>query len=110
MTKKEQNYYFYLKRQGLAPKFERPGIYCIRLDGNIVYIGKSVNMLERMAQHYVQMNKPINHKYKILSDANKLNHKIRFDVLYYANTQIKEPSERKQERRKESLSVNISHL
>lgn len=89
MTKKEQNYYFYLKRQGLAPKFERPGIYCIRLDGNIVYIGKSVNMLERMAQHYVQMNKPINHKYKILSDASELNHKIRFDVLYYANAQNK---------------------
>ena len=35
------------------------------------------------------MNKPINHKYKILSDANKLSHKIRFDVLYYANAQNK---------------------
>ena len=41
------------RRWGWAPKFEHPGIYCIRLDGCIVYIGKSTNMLERIASHHV---------------------------------------------------------
>lgn len=48
----EQRMYNSLKRKGLAPKFEHAGIYAIQLDGEIVYIGKSVNMLQRMAQHY----------------------------------------------------------
>lgn len=48
----EQRIYQSLKRKGLAPQFERAGIYAILLDGKIVYVGKSVNMLARMAQHY----------------------------------------------------------
>lgn len=48
----EQRIYQSLKRKGLAPQFERAGIYAILLDGKAVYIGKSVNMLARMAQHY----------------------------------------------------------
>ena len=48
----EQRMYNSLKRKGLAPKFEHAGIYAILLDREIVYIGKSVNMLQRMAQHY----------------------------------------------------------
>ena len=46
----EQRIYQSLKRKGLAPQFERAGIYAILLDGKTVYIGKSVNMLARMAQ------------------------------------------------------------
>lgn len=38
-----------LKRKGLAAKFERAGIYALLLDGKIAYIGKSGNMLMRMA-------------------------------------------------------------
>ena len=45
----EQRIYQSLKRKGLAPKFECAGIYAILLDGKIVYIGKSVNILMRMA-------------------------------------------------------------
>lgn len=30
-----------LRRKGLADKYEYPGIYCIKLNGQIVYIGKS---------------------------------------------------------------------
>ena len=48
----EQRIYQSLKRKGLAPQFERAGIYAILLDGKTVYIGKSINMLARMAQHY----------------------------------------------------------
>lgn len=45
----EQRMYQSLKRKGLAAKFERAGVYCILLDGKPVYIGKSVNILARMA-------------------------------------------------------------
>lgn len=43
------NTYEMLRRRGLSPKYEHPGIYCIKLDGQIVYIGKSENMLVRVA-------------------------------------------------------------
>ena len=33
----------------LAGKYEHAGIYCIKLDNRIVYIGKSTNMLKRIA-------------------------------------------------------------
>ena len=75
-----------LKRKGLAPKFEHAGIYAILLDREIVYIGKSVNMLQRMAQHYTQLSTSKEHKYKILSEASRRGHDIRFAVLYYASS------------------------
>ena len=45
----EENVCALLRRRGLSPKYEHPGIYCIKLDGQIVYIGKSENMLVRVA-------------------------------------------------------------
>lgn len=65
-------------------KFEHPGIYCILLDGKPVYVGKSKNMLLRMAQHYTKMAEPTDHKYRLLAEAVRLGHTIRFRVLYYA--------------------------
>lgn len=44
-----ENMYAYLKRKGYASKYERAGIYCIKIDEKIVYIGKSTNMLRRVA-------------------------------------------------------------
>ena len=41
----EQRIYQALKRKGLSPQFERAGVYAILLDGKIVYIGKSHNIL-----------------------------------------------------------------
>lgn len=38
-----------LRRSGHAPKYEHPGIYCIKVDDRMVYVGKSVDMLERVA-------------------------------------------------------------
>jgi len=49
MATYEDNVYNLLKRKGLAPKYERAGIYCIKQNGKIIYIGKSVNMLRRIA-------------------------------------------------------------
>ena len=58
-----------LRRKGLADKYEHPGIYCIKLNDLIVYIGKSRNMLERIAQHYVGIKEGSECKYRILAEA-----------------------------------------
>lgn len=44
-----ENMYNWLKQRGLANKYEFAGIYCIKVDETIVYIGKSGNMLRRIA-------------------------------------------------------------
>lgn len=74
----------YLKRKGLADKYEKAGIYCIKIDQTIVYIGKSHNMLKRVAQHYVGVKSQSELKYRILAEAQRKGHTINFDVLYYA--------------------------
>ena len=73
-----------LRRRGLAPKYEHPGIYCIKVDGQILYIGKSENMLKRIASHYVGIQTGSEKKYRLLSEIQRNGHPIDFDVLYYA--------------------------
>lgn len=43
------NSHDYLQRQGYGLKYEKAGIYCIKVDEFIVYIGKSHDMLWRVA-------------------------------------------------------------
>ncbi len=74
-----------LRRRGLAPKYEHPGIYCIKVAGKIVYIGKSENMLKRVAAHYVGIKIGSEKKYRLLSEIQRKGHAIDFDVLYYAH-------------------------
>lgn len=66
----------------------KAGIYAIKLNGQIVYIGKSVNMLNRAAQHTkdYQANTHLHssNKYQILSQAWERDVPIEFDPLYYA--------------------------
>lgn len=74
---------------GNKDKYNRMGIYCIKLDDSIVYVGKSLNMLGRVAQHMVHLENPYckesnAHKYKILRVAHQQGYKISFDVLCYA--------------------------
>mgnify|MGYP004489747851 len=59
-------------------------MYSILLDDKVVYIGKSHNILYRMAQHYAGMQRLSNHKYRVLSEARRYGHRIRFSVLYTA--------------------------
>ncbi len=73
-----------LRRKGLAPKYEHPGIYCIKVEGQILYIGKSENMLKRVASHYVGIQTGSEKKYRLLSEIQRNGHPIDFDVLYYA--------------------------
>lgn len=84
MPNYETNMINYLKRKGLDKKYEFAGIYCIKIDQTIVYIGKSTNMLKRVAQHYVGIQKQSALKYRIIAEAKRKGHKIGFDVLYYA--------------------------
>ena len=85
MPKYEENMYNYLKRKGYGDKYDHAGIYCIKIDDSIAYIGKSYNMLKRVAQHYVNINiKPKEAKYRILAEAKRKGHKINFDVPHDA--------------------------
>ena len=86
MATYEDNAYYWLKNKGLAAKYEHAGIYCIKIDGKIVYIGKSANMLRRIAQHYAGIQQGTEKKYRIISEAERKGHPITFDVLYYAKS------------------------
>lgn len=72
------------RRSGQSPKYEHPGIYCIKLNDQIVYIGKSQNMLERIAAHYVGVKTGSERKYRLLAEAQRKGYPVQFDVLYYA--------------------------
>lgn len=80
------NVYNWLKCKGLAAKYEYAGIYCIKIDSKIVYIGKSANMLRRIAQHYAGIQQGTEKKYRIISEVERKGHPITFDVLYYAKS------------------------
>lgn len=73
-----------LRRKGLSEKYECAGIYCIKLNEQIVYIGKSRNMLLRIAEHYVGIKQESEKKYRILAELQRKGHTVCFDVLYYA--------------------------
>ena len=86
MANYAENMYNWLKQRGLAAKYEFAGIYCIKVDEKIVYIGKSGNMLRRIAQHYVGIQRQTEKKYAVLAEARRRGHNINFDVLYYAKS------------------------
>ena len=86
MANYEENAYNWLKRKGLAAKYEFAGIYCIKIDEKIVYVGKSGNMLRRIAQHYAAIQMGTEKKYRIIAEAKRKGHNIGFDVLYYAKS------------------------
>ena len=79
-----ENMYEWLKRKGYAPKYDHAGIYCIKIDDTIVYIGKSHNMLKRISQHYAAIMGQSEKKYRIFAEAQRKGHSINFDVLYHA--------------------------
>lgn len=78
------------KKNYLKWKYNKPGIYCIKVQGQIVYIGKSLNMLSRIAQHIFEINrnKQKSHKYQVLRQIKDKGVNIQFDVLRkcYAKT------------------------
>ena len=81
-----QNMIAWLTKNGYADKYSGAGIYCIKVDNQIVYIGKSTNMLKRVAQHYVYIKAQTECKYRILAEVQRNGHTISFDVLYRAQS------------------------
>lgn len=81
-----ENTVAWMERKGLANKYHHAGIYCIKIDADIVYIGKSANMLRRIAEHYVGIKTGSEKKYRILAEVRRRGHPITFDVLYYAKS------------------------
>ena len=79
-----ENMYEWLKRKGYGEKYDHAGIYCIKIDDTIVYIGKSHNMLKRVSQHYAAIMGQTEKKYRIFAEAQRKGHSINFDVLYHA--------------------------
>ena len=49
MSYSENMYRLLRKQRGLCKKYEHAGIYSISIDDKLVYIGKSHNMLKRLA-------------------------------------------------------------
>ena len=81
-----ENTVAWMERKGLANKYRHAGIYCIKIDADIVYIGKSANMLRRIAEHYVGIKTGSEKKYRIIAEAQRKGHPITFDVLYYVKS------------------------
>ena len=83
----EKEIYDWLVSLDLEEKYSKPGIYCIKILGNIVYIGKSRDMLVRIANHIKELrtlNSRSSNKYKVLAQAQIQGYKIEFDVMYYS--------------------------
>lgn len=65
------------------------GIYAIYLDGNInniIYVGKSEDILRRISEHHscIACPKGKEHKYAVMNELEKQGHKLRFRVLYHS--------------------------
>ena len=82
----EDNVAALLRRRGYGDKYDHAGIYSIRLGDKLVYIGKSINMLERIAQHYVGIQYRNAEKYRIIAHMQQEGYPVNFDVLYDASS------------------------
>ena len=54
-----------------------------------MYVGKSINMLRRISEHYVGIKTGKDTKYRILAEVQHKGHPISFDVLYDAKRENK---------------------
>ena len=89
MGKYVDNIYNKYLQQNWCQKFLNAGIYSISINNKIVYVGKSTNMLYRMAEHWASMTYPKENKYRVLSEAKCRNYNVKFDVLYCAKSQTR---------------------
>lgn len=73
----------WLMKQGLGAKYGHSGIYSISIEDKLVYIGKSRDMLTRLAAHIDATGTDPSNKYKVLQKAREEGYKIKFDVMRY---------------------------
>ena len=63
-------------------KYLVSGIYCIKIDDVVVYVGKSVNVHSRICAHMYNIeNNTKENKYNILRYFSNKGHKISFDLI-----------------------------
>lgn len=69
-------------------KYQRAGVYSISIKDKVVYVGKSMNMLRRLAEHIagIQVKPQTANKYKVLAQAKAQSIPISFGVIYYAKS------------------------
>lgn len=75
------------QNEEIVKKYDCGGIYSISIGEKLVYIGKSRNMLNRLANHifYIQhLEWTKSHKYVVLHYAKQIGHSVSFNVLAYA--------------------------
>ena len=75
------------QNQEISRKYSYAGIYSVSIGGILVYIGKSRDMLCRLAQHIFYTNNlsyTKTHKYKIFALAQLMGYEVKFDVMYIA--------------------------
>lgn len=89
MSKYVDNIYNKYLQKGWCKKFLSAGVYSITINNKIVYIGKSNNILYRMAEHWALTTNPKENKYKVLAEAKRRNYNVKFNVLYYAKSQTR---------------------
>lgn len=84
----EYTYQEMLKNETLVNKYQKAGIYSIKIKDKVVYIGKSREMLQRIAAHIgnIEHGQRGRHKYDILREAKAKGYSISFDVLYVSPT------------------------
>ena len=80
----EQIYNELKEDQYMVDKYEHAGIYHISLNNYVIYIGKSRNMLQRIASHIANIKDDKANKYQIMKQAIKRGYDIEFGVLYYS--------------------------
>lgn len=85
MANYAENMYNRLRKSSYhVKKYDTAGIYCIKIDDQIVYIGKSTNMLKRVSQHYAGIQTGSEKKYRLIKEIQRKGHRVGFDVMYYA--------------------------
>lgn len=83
-------YDIYKEDKYMVNKYLKAGIYCIKIEDKIVYVGKSRDMLMRLCQHIINIETSKINKYKVLREAKEKNHTIEFAVLYTSSAETQE--------------------
>ena len=89
MSNYTENIYNKYLSQEWSKKFQCSGVYSISINNKIVYVGKSMNILHRIAEHWASMTNPKENKYKVLAEAKRRKMIVSFDVLYSAKNNIR---------------------
>ena len=67
----------------MKKKYYHAGVYALYINDKVVYVGKSNDMLKRIAQHIGSVYFDTKtHKYKILYEALEKDYEVTFGVLY----------------------------